>query len=98
MSTFSSRTKSLREENGMSQEDLAKVLNCSRTAISGYESGRNEPSYKILQNISDYFTVSIDYLLGRSNQLNGLGGKLPTANELLNENNANLRFTPEIES
>jgi SOS-response transcriptional repressors (RecA-mediated autopeptidases) len=64
---FKDRIKSLRQEKNLTQDDLAKIFNFSRTTISGYESGRNEPSYDILQKISEYFNVSIDFLLDKSN-------------------------------
>lgn len=65
--TFKNRIKQLRVERGLTQDDLAKILNYGRTAISNYESGRSEPSYTDLKKIADFFNVSIDYLLFRSN-------------------------------
>lgn len=71
--TFSERLKSLRKEHNLTQDDLGKVLNYGRTAISGYESGRNEPSYDVLETLSNYFDVSIDYLLGKTDIRNNKG-------------------------
>lgn len=67
---FHKRLKELRKEKGITQEQLGKILNYGRTAIAGYETGRNEPSYNILQKLSEYFEVSISYLIGSSNLRN----------------------------
>ena len=61
---LSYRLKSLREEKGISQYQLADSLNLSRGLISNYEQGRREPDYNTLILIADYYEVSIDYLLG----------------------------------
>lgn len=63
---FEARLKQLRKEKDITQEQLAKVLNYGRTAIAGYETGRNEPSIQDLNKLSSYFNVSVDYLLGKS--------------------------------
>ena len=61
---FNERLKELREEKCLYQADLAKILNVSKSTISGWEIGRNQPSYDMLIDIARYFDVSIDYLLG----------------------------------
>lgn len=60
------RLKALREDSDLTQNELAKILNISRTAVSGYEAAGVEPSYEILNKIADFFNVSVDYLLGRT--------------------------------
>lgn len=45
---------------------LGEAMNLGESTISQYESGNREPSFDILIRIADYFNVSIDYLLGRS--------------------------------
>lgn len=60
---FKERLKLLRKERKLTQSDLAEILNYGYTAISNYESGRNEPSISDLKKISVYFNVSLDYLL-----------------------------------
>jgi len=62
---FHARFKQLREEKKMSQAELAKILDLTPQNISYFENGR-EPNYKILNQIADYFEVTIDYLLGRT--------------------------------
>lgn len=64
---FSKRLKQLREEEGLSQEKLADKLEIPRTSISHYESDIDRiPREKRLYLIADFFNVSVDYLLGRS--------------------------------
>lgn len=64
---FSKILKSLRLEKGITQDELGKVLHLSQRAISHYESGQRFPDEKVLNLIADYFNVSVDYLLGRTN-------------------------------
>ena len=57
--------KELRQEKGDTQSDIAKALNISQKAYSYYERGEREPSIDMLIQISNYFNVTVDYLLGR---------------------------------
>lgn len=61
------RLKELRKEKHLSQVRLAIELNTSQNVISRYETGEHQADYKTLISIADYFDVSIDYLLGRTN-------------------------------
>lgn len=56
----------LREQSGLTQEELAGKLGISRSALSHYEKNRREPEFKILNDIADLFDVSVDFLFGRS--------------------------------
>lgn len=60
------RLKKLRKERHISQVRLAMELNMSQNTISRYETEEREADYKTLIAIADYFNVSIDYLLGRT--------------------------------
>lgn len=60
------RLKELREKRGMSQVRLAIELDLNQNTISRYESGAREADYRTLIAIADYFDVSLDYLLGRT--------------------------------
>jgi len=66
-SCFPERLKSLRQEKNMLQQDLAEHLKVSKSTISGWEVGRNQPSYDTLIELSIFFGVSVDYLIGRRN-------------------------------
>lgn len=60
------RLKLLRKQKHMSQLSLAMKLNTTQMSISRYETGKREPDLKILILIADFFDVSIDYLLERT--------------------------------
>jgi transcriptional regulator with XRE-family HTH domain len=60
---FKDVLKELRTKNGITQEELANYLNVTRPTIAGYETKGKEPDYATLISISDFFNVSIDYLL-----------------------------------
>lgn len=63
---FGERLKKIRIENGLTQIQLAKILDISKSNISKYEAGSVEPNLEITAKIATYFTVSTDYLLGLS--------------------------------
>lgn len=76
------RVKELRKQKHITQEELGKVLDIQKAAISKYENGRAEPSTEVLKKMSSFFGVSIDYLLGNSiakeaNQKVGRGVRIP---------------------
>ena len=57
------RLKELRESQGLSQEQLAKIIGVDRTTIVKYETGASRPT-RYLKKIAHYFNVTTDYLLG----------------------------------
>ena len=61
------RLKELRKKRHISQVKLAIMLNMNQNSISRYECGEREADYKTLIAIADFFDVSIDYLLERTN-------------------------------
>jgi transcriptional regulator with XRE-family HTH domain len=61
------RLKELREQKNISQLKLALDLNITQNSISRYETGQREADYATLIMLADYFDVSVDYLLGRTN-------------------------------
>lgn len=63
---FLNRIKDLRIEKNISQTRLAKVLSTTQRSINHYETGKRNPDIKKLTLLSDYFNVSIDYLLCKS--------------------------------
>ena len=64
---FQNIFKELRTDKKMSQENMAKELNVSQSLINNWETGRSTPAPEMLIYIADYFDVSIDYLVGRTN-------------------------------
>ncbi len=58
------RIKELRQEVGLSQLDLANIVNTTQKNISNWENGLNEPDFSTLIKFAKYFGVSVDYLLG----------------------------------
>lgn len=63
---FKDRLIKLRKELNLTQEELAQKIGYTRTAISAWEIGRNEPSNADTIKLADFFGVSTDYLLGKS--------------------------------
>lgn len=62
------RLKKLRKEKGISQLMLALDLNMNQNTISRYENLEREADYETLIKFADYFGVSLDYLLGRTDK------------------------------
>lgn len=60
------RLKELRLARGISQVRLAMDLNMNQNSISRYETGQREADYQTLIALADYFQVSVDYLLERT--------------------------------
>lgn len=60
------KLKELRKKRGITQLKLSLELNMTQNTISRYENGEREAGYNELIKIADYFDVSIDYLLGRT--------------------------------
>ena len=73
---FHLRLKQLRQKKGLTQGELAGILGLKPTAISNYESNRNEPSFEKLIALSKEFDVTCDYLLGVSDSALPIGGEI----------------------
>ena len=63
---FNNRLKQLRKYAGLKQSEIAVVLSVGQRQVSNYESGKDFPSEKTLIQLADFFSVSLDYLLDRS--------------------------------
>lgn len=61
-----SNLKMLRTNAGISQKQLADIINVSQQSINKYENHEVEPNIETLSLIADFFDVSIDYLVGRT--------------------------------
>lgn len=84
----------LRLNKGMTQGELAKALNLSASSIGMYEQGRRKPSYKLLEKISDYFNVDMDYLMGKSDVKNKYRLENKIASEIDPQNTFNFLNIP----
>lgn len=63
---FSSRLKSLRNQKQLTMVDIAEALEINKTSVFTWESTKTIPSTEKLIELADFFDVSIDYLVGRS--------------------------------
>ncbi len=77
--------KYLRTTHNLNQVEFSKVIGVSRSTIGMYETGKREPDFETLEVIADYFNVSMDYLLGK------------TDNNSLSVNNNNSIESNEVE-
>lgn len=64
MQIFIERLRELRTEKGMSQKELARLLNTTNSSVCDWERGRSEPNLETVALIARRFEVSADYLLG----------------------------------
>ena len=90
MKKFIYKLKELREEKGLQQKELAELLNVSKSTISGWEVGRNEPKQEMLIKIAAIFDVTTDYLLGREDDFGNVtitAGNVSGNNNTVNSNN-----------
>ena len=63
---FSERLSYIRKSREVSAKTVADALGISKAAVSQFETGKNAPSAAVLIALADYFDVSLDYLVGRS--------------------------------
>lgn len=66
--TFGDRLRELRKERGMQQRELGEMYELSSSAIGSYERNLREPTLELLLALSEYFGVSVDYLLCRTEE------------------------------
>lgn len=60
------RLKELRKDKVLTQKELSKILNLAYTSYNGYETGKIIPPIDKVELIADYFDVTVDYLLGKT--------------------------------
>lgn len=86
-SSLSENIKNLRTQNGLNQVELAKRLNVTKQCVSNWENDNVLPSVAMLNQIADFFGVSVDRLLGRESgehlDLSGLSDEQITHIRLL---------------
>jgi transcriptional regulator with XRE-family HTH domain len=66
MPSFAIRLKQLRDAKTLTQNDLAEATGIPRSTIASWEAGQRNPELGSAQKLADYFGVTLDYLLGRS--------------------------------
>ena len=90
------KIKEIRTENGMSQKELAQLLGVSQTNIYNYEVGRTEPSIEILIKLAKALNVSIDYLVGNSDEFGAIMVEGPELTQAEKQLLANFRGADEV--
>ncbi|HHW14364.1 MAG TPA: helix-turn-helix domain-containing protein [Firmicutes bacterium] len=78
MPLFGQRLKELRQARGLLQKELAGQLGVSRNTLASWEAGYRTPEMAAAQRLADYFQVSLDYLLGRS-EVSTLAAEAPSS-------------------
>ena len=68
METFNKRLKELRLAANLSQKQLGLLVNIGESTVQSYELGTRVPSITIAIALADYFNVTLDYLVGRSDK------------------------------
>jgi transcriptional regulator with XRE-family HTH domain len=80
--TLGVRIKQLRKEKELTQTELGKHLNVGKSTISQYETDTNMPDPEMILKIANFFNVSTDYLLGRSDKRKETLDDEPTPQEI----------------
>ena len=65
-SRFAFRLKEMRENRNLSQAALSKRLSISQSTVASWEVDTREPSLQHIENVADFFGVTVDYLFGRT--------------------------------
>ena len=82
---FGKNIQKMRESREILQKDLAEEINLDRATVSSWERGKSYPTVETLIKISDYFNVSIDSLLGLTNNKKALDDLTEEEKELLKD-------------
>lgn len=82
MFTFGTKLKKLREEKGITQQQLADLLHVGRPTIAGYETKGKEPDFDKIVWLAKYFDVTVDYLLGETDERTHAKKSIPSSEEL----------------
>lgn len=63
---FQTRLTNIRRSKGFTQKQVADGIGISEVGLQNYENGRRKPAFDVLIALADFYDVSIDYLVGRS--------------------------------
>jgi transcriptional regulator with XRE-family HTH domain len=72
MKIFGERLRILRKASKISQAQLAGILETTQSSINRYETDNATPTLEVLNQIADYFDVSLDYIFGRTDKPQGV--------------------------
>lgn len=78
--TFPSRLRTARDARGLSQGKLAEKAGLQSSAVSHFETGARKPSFDNLRRLADALRITTDYLLGRTEDMEGSGSKADMLN------------------
>lgn len=81
---FGTRLKQLREENQLTQRNIATILNVSDRTVSYYENNQRTPDPNTLIKLAKFFNVSIDYLLGQTDYRQGYQNQVNDMEKIIN--------------
>lgn len=95
---YGERLKKLRNEKGISQQEFADRLKINRSTYARYELGKTQPDFETLQKIADYYSVTIDFILGRSDNTNTQTNDEKEMKEFFSNPELNLFFKEMKES
>lgn len=70
MDDFRNRLVNMRKQKSLTQKELAELIGASERGIQNYEIGYRKPTFELLIALADFFDVSIDYLVGRTDNPN----------------------------
>jgi len=87
----------LRKERDLTQKDIAEIFKMSESAISMYERNQREPSFEQVKEFADYFHVSVDWLMGRSESRNDIDYTQAQKNERMIKETEALLYDPDVQ-
>ena len=67
MDSLNAQFKKIRLERGFTQKQVADGIGISEVGLQNYENGRRKPAFDVLISLANFYDVSLDYLVGRSN-------------------------------
>lgn len=77
--TFYENLRTIREDRGYTQQQIADVIGTTRQYYSDYENGKRDIPIRIYITLSRFYGVSIDYLAGETTELKGVNGNIEKA-------------------
>ena len=85
MTIFQERLKELRIEKNASQKELAQIIGTTNSSICDWERGRTQPGLAEIIKLCEFFQISTDYLLGRTDELGAVITPFPSTDNYTEE-------------